>query len=217
VPDFSGLQVGDYLDLPSLNDGSANYVWSDAYKNLRVVIAGFNTYKNMGGTENEKNHIVFVFDNCPLTKQMNSGDTNAGGYASSSLKTYIEGGFKDGLISVLGRDYMYMVGRYISTKSSYSELRSSIFIPTELEVYGMQIQGDEISAGTKYPSPVQLPIYRDSYKHRVKRYNGSRQWWWSCTPFSGSSSYFCSVHGYGYASNSNASSAGGLAPAFCVA
>ena len=193
VPDFSGLQVGDYLDLPSLNDGSATYTWDANYKNLRIVIAGLNTYKGMGGTENTKNHIVFVFENCPLTKRMNSSNTNTGGYAASELKTYLEGGFLTGLIGALGHDYMYQVRRYISTKSGYSELAASIFPPTELEVYGMQLQGDEIIASSNFINPIQLPLYRDSYTHRIKRYNGSRQWWWLSTPYSGSSPSFCSV------------------------
>jgi hypothetical protein len=80
VPDFSGLQVGDYFDLPSLNDGSQTITGSVDYKNLRIVIAGFNAYKNMGSTENDKNHIAWAFENCPVTKAMNAGNDNAGGY-----------------------------------------------------------------------------------------------------------------------------------------
>jgi hypothetical protein len=80
VPDFSGLQVSDYFDLPSLNDGSQTIEWNEAYKNLRIVTAGFNAYKNMGSTENDKNHIARAFENCPATKAMNAGNDNAGGY-----------------------------------------------------------------------------------------------------------------------------------------
>ena len=219
VPDFSGLQIGDYLDLASLNDGTTTYTWNESYKNLRIVIAGFNTYKSMGGTENAKNHIVFVFDNCPLTKAMNSSNDNAGGYPSSTLRTYLEGGFLTGLVEALGHDYMYSVRRYISNKGSYTELNAKIFLPTEIEVYGMQINGDELGDSAtdyQYVNPIQLPIFRDSYKHRIKRYNGSRQWYWLSTPYSGGSTSFCAVYGNGVAYDSSASSAGGCAPAFCV-
>jgi hypothetical protein len=54
VPGFSGLQIGDYLDLPSLNDGGTAYMWNEAYKNLRIVISGLNTFKHMGNPENAK-------------------------------------------------------------------------------------------------------------------------------------------------------------------
>jgi hypothetical protein len=173
VPDFSGLQIGDYLDLPSLYDGSTTYTWNESYKNLRVVISGFNTYKHMGSAENAKNHIVFTFENCPLTKRMNATNTNTGGYAASEMKTYLEGGFLAGLAEALGHDYLYSVRRYISNKGSYAELNAKIFLPTEAEVYGMQINGDELGDSAtdyQYVNPVQLPIFRDSYKHRIKRY-----------------------------------------------
>jgi hypothetical protein len=219
VPDFRGLQIGDYLDLPSLNDGSTNLVWNESYKNLRIVISGFNTYKHMGSTENTKNHIVFTFENCPVTKAMNSSNTNAGGYASSDvMKPYLEGGFLTGLIAALGHDYMYPVQRLISNKGGNTWLTAKIFLLTEIEVFGVQCYGDELG---QYSSPVantpiQLPIFRDSFKHRIKRYNGSRQWWFLGTSCSAGSSSFCVVATVGSASTDSAGSAGGCAPAFCV-
>jgi hypothetical protein len=46
VPDFSGLRIGDYLDLPPLSDGSTTYTRNESYKNPRAVIAGFNACKH---------------------------------------------------------------------------------------------------------------------------------------------------------------------------
>jgi hypothetical protein len=131
------------------------------------------------------------------------------------MKPYLEGGFLTGLIAALGHDYMYAVRRYISNKGSYAELTAKIFLPTEVEVYGMQINGDELgdtAADTQYVNPIQLPIYRDSYKHRVKRYNGSRQWRRLATALAGSASSFCNVNNNGNANNNNASGVGGCAP-----
>jgi hypothetical protein len=100
---------------------------------------------------------------------MNASNDNAGGYPSSNvMKPYLEGGFLTGLIAALGHDHMYAVRRYISNKGSYTELTAKIFLPTEVEVYGMQINGDELSdtaADVQYVNPIQLPIFRDSYKH----------------------------------------------------
>jgi hypothetical protein len=156
VPDFSGLQIGDYFDLPSLNDGSQTITGSTDYQNLRIVIAGFNAYKHMGSTENDKNHIVWAFENCPGTKAMNASSDNTGGYPSSNvLKPYLEGGFLTGLIAALGHDYMYSVRRYISNKGSYTELNAKIFIPTEIEVYGMQ-KRPHIAAGNHRPPSARL-------------------------------------------------------------
>jgi hypothetical protein len=202
VPDFSGLRIGDYLDLPSLNDGSTTYTWNEAYKNLRVVISGFNTYKHMGSTENAKNHIVFTFENCPLSKRMNATNTNTGGYAASGMRTCLEGGFLAGLVEALGHDYLYSVRRYISGKGGCAGLNAKIFLLAEAEAHGTRINGDgpgDSATDCRQVNPVQLPIFRDSYKRRIKRCNGSRQWYFLSTPYSGSAASFCHVYGNGVA------------------
>ncbi|MDR1588559.1 MAG: hypothetical protein LBS57_13980, partial [Treponema sp.] len=102
TPDFSGLMVGDYLDglnlsaIPAENGGVAGQAWNDSYKNNRIVLSGFNTYKGCGDTEVTKNHILFTFRNCPITKRINPTDDNTGGYAASELRAFLEGANGDG-------------------------------------------------------------------------------------------------------------------------
>jgi hypothetical protein len=212
--DFSGLRYADYLDLPSLNDGSTTYTWNAAYKNLRIMIAGFNIYKNAGDTENTKNHIVFTFRHCPLTRQMNTSNTNSGGYASSALAAYLEGDFKNGLKAVLG-DCLYTIRRILSTKGSWSWNSDTVFLPTEQEIWGSVIWGE---AGYSGGFQAQYPVYRESVIYKVKLHNGSRMWFWEATPYKDNTTAFCSSHDYGYAyGGTSASAAGGVAPAFCVA
>jgi hypothetical protein len=213
TPDFSGLRLADYLDLPSLNDGTTNLSWNAAYKNLRIHIAGFNIYKNAGDTENTKNHIVFQFRNCPTTHRMNASNDNTGGYAATEMKTYLEGGFKSGLVAVLG-DYLYTVRRLLSTKGSWAWESDTVFLPTEREVWGSCVWAEkEYDGGLQ----AQYPIFQDSVIYKVKRYNGSRQWWWEASPYAASAAYFCFAHDHGGANYSHASAVGGCAPAFCVA
>jgi hypothetical protein len=42
IPDFRGIRIGDYIDLPSLDDGSTVYTHNPEYNNLRIVVSGFN-------------------------------------------------------------------------------------------------------------------------------------------------------------------------------
>jgi hypothetical protein len=99
IPDFPGLKSGIILTgltcrrYPPKTAGQA---WNDTYKNNRIVVSGFNTYKGMGDTENTKNHILFTFRNIPLRKRMNSSDTNTGGYIASELRAFLEGTAGDG-------------------------------------------------------------------------------------------------------------------------
>ena len=215
VADFSGLMIGDYLDLPSLTVDGTTYTWNATYQNLRIVISGFNHYIHCGDTENTKNHILWTFKNVVLQRQINSSDTNTGGYNASAMKTYLDGVFALGLGSALGSsDYLYTISRAISRKGSTEWVRNTVFLPTEVEVFGVATYGDDQNA---WNTNIQYPIYRDSSYYRCKKYNGSRAWWWEATPNASNSTYFCSVStdgtsGYNSASNSG----GGVAPAFCT-
>lgn len=215
VADFSGLMIGDYLDLPSLTVDGTTYTWNATYQNLRIVISGFNHYIHCGDTENTKNHILWTFKNIVLQRQMNSSDTNTGGYNASAMKTYLDGVFALGLGSALGSsDYLYTISRAISKKGSTEWVRNTVFLPTEVEVFGVATYGDDQNACN---TNIQYPIYRDSSYYRCKKYNGSRTWWWEATPDASNSSRFCSVNNYGDSAIYSASySSGGVAPAFCT-
>lgn len=214
-PDFSGLLIGDYLDLPSLTVDGTTYTWNATYQNLRIVISGFNHYIHCGDTENTKNHILWTFKNVVLQRQMNSSDTNTGGYNASAMKTYLDGVFALGLGSALGSsDYLYTISRAISKKSSTEWVRNTVFLPTEVEVFGVATYGDDQNA---WNTNIQYPIYRDSSYYRCKKYNGSRAWWWEAAPGASYSTSFCVVHDTGTSTGAGASSStGGVAPAFCT-
>lgn len=215
VADFSGLMIGDYLDLPSLTVDGTTYTWNATYQNLRIVISGFNHYIHCGDTENTKNHILWTFKNVVLQRQMNSSDTNTGGYNASAMKTYLDGVFALGLGSALGSsDYLYTISRAISKKGSTEWVRNTVFLPTEVEVFGVATYGDDQNA---WNTNIQYPIYRDSSYYRCKKYNGSRAWWWEATPNASNSTDFCHVNSGGNSTGSDASySRGGVAPAFCT-
>jgi len=207
-PDFSGLLIGDNLDLPSFTvDGTS-------YSGQRIVISGFNQYIGVGDTENTKNHILWTFRDVVLKRQMNTSDTNAGGYPASAMKTFLEGVFAAGLASALGGTYIYSVRRATSVKGSTAWNSFTVFLPTTVEVFGVDTYGDDQIA---WNTNVQFPIFRNSSYYRIKRYGGSRAWWWLGTPDASNSTYFCFVGTDGYSNPDYASSAGGgVAPAFCT-
>jgi len=212
-PDFSGLRYCDYLDLPYLDDGTTNIQWEGSYKNLRIMIAGFNIYKHAGSTENTKNHILFQFADCPFTRRLNATNTNAGGWAATEARTYFEGDLKSALTALLG-NCLYGVQRLHSTKdNSWSWSTDTVFLPTEYEIFGAPIWS-EVGYGGGFQC--QWPIYRESAVWLVKKRNGSRLSYWTASPSSGSAAYFVLVSGSGSGDFNGASSALGCAPAFCV-
>ena len=251
TPYYSGLMIGDYIDgldlsvIPAENGGTAGQAWNDTYKNNRIVLSAFNPYIGAGDTENQKNHLLFTFRNCPITKRMRSDNTNDGGYINSTkseLRAFLEGTSGDGTGDISGvttaaflnamkaqmGDIFYKIRKLHSVKSGNSWASYIMFLLSEIEVFGVPVWGDEgvyLASDTATSSaaragsitPLQLPIFRDSYLHRIKRYNGNRQWHWLSTPYSAGSSSFCAVSNSGHTANYSAGSAGGVAPAFCVA
>lgn len=213
--DFSGLMIGDYIDLPQMTVNGTVYTFNASYQNLRIVISGFNHYKGCGDTENTKNHILWTFRNVVLQRQMNDTDTNVGGYPASTMKTFLDGYFAAGLGSALGSsEYLYTVRRAISTKGSTAWGGYTVFLPTEVEVFGIATYGDDQNG---WNTNIQFPIYAGSSFYRCKKYNGSRAWWWEGTPSSASSTHFCSVVSHGHGGHIAASyGGGGVAPAFCT-
>jgi hypothetical protein len=241
TPDFSGLQIGDYLDgldlsaIPAENGGTAGQAWNAGYQNNRVVLSGFNTYKQSGDTEVTKNHLLFTFRNIPLRKRMNPTDSNIGGYAASEIRAFLEGANGDGTGDYAGAtavttgaflnalkaqigDYILPVRRLLSIRPSsgvaWAWLTCSLFLPSEHEIFGASGRGDpSYDDGLK----VQFPIYQKASTYRCKRYNGARDLHWECSPYSGSAAIFYGVHNNGNAHIYIASAVGGCTPALCIA
>jgi hypothetical protein len=248
IPDFRGIMTGDYIDgldlsaIPAENGGTAGQEWNDTYKNNRIVVSGFNTYKGAGDTENAKNHILFTFRNCPIRKRMNASNDNTGGYAASEMRAFLEGtagngtgdksgvttaAFMNALKEQIG-DYLYTVRKAHSTKSGQNWFSYTVFLLSELEAFGYPCYGDEgvymaaitspaIAARAGWLTNVHIPIFQKSYEYLIKRYNGARDWYYLQTPSAFSAACFCIVSYNGYTNYGNAGTAGGCAPAFCVA
>jgi len=240
---FDYLDGMDLSAIPAEKGGDAGQAWNDTYKNNRIVLSGFNTYLGFGDTEITRDHLLFNFRHCPIRKKMNDTDDNTGGYTATDMRAFLEGlngdgtgdkagvttaAFRNALIDQIGPDRLLTIRKAHSTKGSQAWKSYSVFLPSELEVTGYPTYGDEgvymvaitspaIAARAGWNTNVQFPIYAMCGAHRIKRYNGARQWWFLQTPAAYSSATFAIINGNGNTGSSNASSVGGCAPAFCVA
>ena len=248
VPDFSGVMIGDYIDgislngiaAPAGNGAIATQPWNNTYKNNRIVVAGFNTYKGMGSwiedggdgidATNVKNHVLFVFRNVIATARMNATHTNGGGYRWSELRTWLEGrhGLGNGVVAEklkeqLGGEYLYTISKVHSEGGDGGDWAGyTLWLPSEFEIFGgafFGAEGPNDNEGSRlaWTTPIQIPLFQGSYEYRIRRLNGTRRWYWTQTPSAASSSAFALVAGIGNVNFTNAGSVGGCAPAFCVA
>lgn len=211
---FDGLKLCAYIDFASITVDGVTYTWNANYKNLRIMIMGFNTLLHCGDTEVVKPHIIFQFRNNVLGKRMNATDTNTGGYPASELREWLNDKFAAGLKAVLG-DYLMEVPRLYSTKGNWGWYKDSVFIPTEPDVWGCPVWSEKTWNGFHG----QWPAYREGTVYKVKTLNGSRKGWWEASPSDENTSCFCHCSSNGFARDDAGAAgwAGGVSPAICVA
>lgn len=147
------------------------------------------------------------------TRQMNSSDTNRGGFTGSAMYSWLNGAFYNGL-----PDDLKAVIKSVNKKTSAGNASSTIntnamkvFLFSEVEVFG-STNYSAAGEGSKYP------IFTNNASRIKKLSNGSgsADWWWLRSPSAGNTNYFCRVSSDGSYSNYSASGTGGVCAGFCV-
>ena len=132
------------------------------------------------------------------TCRMNRGDTNEGGYEKSYLREWLN---KECIEKFPFAMRMNMIP---------FENEDLLSIPTEREIFGQNIYGEEEPDTVKQFEPM---------KKRRNRLasdglNGGYQYYWLKNKRVGSATSFCSVYNGGYANYSNASYSFGVRPLY---
>lgn len=184
------------------------------YKNMtingkayRIDIIGKNhdTYA-AGGTA----PLTFQMHDCYTeTKQMNSSNTNSGGWQNSAMRTT----HLPAILNMMPAEVKAAI-RDVQKKSSAGNQSSSIqttndklFLLSEIEIFG----------STTYSFAGEGKQY-DYYKagnSKVKNLSGSANGWWERSPYFSYSTSFCFVISNGSADAGNASDSNGVAFGFC--
>ena len=173
----------------------------------RIDIIGKNhdTYAS-GGTA----PLTFQMHDCyDETKQMNSSNTNSGGWQNSAMRTT----HLPAILNMMPAEVKAAI-RDVQKKSSAGNQSSSIqttndklFLLSEIEIFG----------STTYSFAGEGKQY-DYYKagnSKVKNLSGSAYGWWERSPYSSYSTSFCYVYSNGNANWYNASGSDGVAFGFC--
>lgn len=178
---------------------------------LTVVIMGFNHDDLESGG---KTGITFGLKNLmENTRQMNSSNTNIGGFTGSEMYSWLQ----NTLLKQLPSD-LQAVLKSVNKKTSAGDASSTIninamklFLFSEIEIFGMTTYSAS-GEGTQYP-------YFATAGNRIKHLangTGSAYWWWERSPRASNSNDFCYVNSDGNASLSSASNSGGVCFGFCV-
>ena len=175
--------------------------------NYEFQIIGFNhDNKTAGG----KAGITFQMVDClSTTYNMNSSNTNNGGWKNSAMRsrmsTFLSQLPSDLQSVIKAVNKLVSVGNNTSTIETVSD---KLFLLSEVEIFG----------STTYSFAGEGSQY-DWYKAgntKVKKVNGSANYWWERSPYSGNTTHFCNVGSGGYADYYDASYSNGVSFGFCV-
>lgn len=205
----------DVIDSIS-KSGNAASIWSVGDKktinidgtDYQFQIIGFNhDTKTAGGTAG----ITFQMVDCMnATAQMNSSNTNSGGWTSCAMRTSVLNSIFSSLPADLQKaikavNKLTSAGNQSATINTTSD---KLFLLSEVEIFGSTTYSKS-GEGSQY-------AYYKAGNSKVKKVNGSASTWWERSPDGGDSTYFCIVNGDGSANSYNASNSYGVAFGFCI-
>ena len=195
--------MSDYFnigDTKNVTIGSATYV---------VEIVGFSHDDRADGSG--KVGLTFGLKDCLNTAyQMNSSNTNSGGWGGCALRATLRGDIWNQLPSDL-RDVIKEVTKKTSAGGASGIINSisdTLFLFAEKEIFGSK-QYSVDGEGTQYARFT-------ASNTRIKKLNGSATHWWLRSPNSSYTYYFCAVNTSGAANYHYAYTSYGVCFGFCI-
>lgn len=214
IGDFTNLGLGDYIDIPSITFDSQTLTHNASYENLRVQIIAFDYFKNYYNTTH---HVVMQFKHCPFKKEINSANSNEGGYPAMPIATYLSTTFGAGLEAAMGVSCLSIKQYFQTAATTWSNSTGyKVFLPTENQLIGHK-GSSTVATDTVSYELGQFSYYALNPKGLMKNFNGVLHYYWTASPLFAVAYGFAGVRYNGYVSISNANNDNfGVAPVFCI-
>ena len=168
---------------------------------------------------------VVEFADIVENRQMNSTDTNVGGWKDSAMRTYANGAFFNNLPEDLRNviiETKVESGHGSTTGETNFPSTDKIYLLSSHEVWEDGTSNQVSSKDTAWDKTRQLDYYKnlgvttDSYSGAIKKYNNSNSEWWLRATYYSIDSRFLTVTDEGDWNYYVADYHGGLAPAFRI-
>ena len=168
---------------------------------------------------------VVEFADIVENRQMNSTDTNVGGWKDSAMRTYANGAFFNNLPEDLRnviKATKVVSGHGSTTGETNFPSTDKIYLLSSHEVWEDGTSNQVSSKDTAWDKTRQLDYYKnlgvttDSYSGAIKKYNNSNSEWWLRATYYSIDSRFLTVTDEGDWNYYVADYHGGLAPAFRI-
>ena len=201
---IAACQSGDVPDSWVVGNYKNMTINGKAYR-IDIIGKNHDTYAS-GGTA----PLTFQMHDCyDETKQMNSSNTNSGGWTNCAMRsTHLPA-----ILNMMPAEVKAAI-RDVQKKSSAGNQSSSIqttndklFLLSEIEIFG--------STTYSFAGEGKQYAYYQAGNSKVKNLSGSAYSWWERSPSSSNSTSFCFVDSYGSADADFASASIGVAFGFC--
>ena len=214
VGDFTNLGLGDYIDIPSITFDGKTLTHNPSYENLRVQIIAFDYFKHYYNTTH---HAVMQFKHCLFKKEINSANSNVGGYPATPMADYLSTTFGAGLEAAMGISCLSIKQFSQTAVTTWSNSTGyKVFLPTENQLIGHK-GSSTVATGTVSYELGQFPYYAINPKGLIKNFNGVLHFYWTASPLFAASNYFAVVDDGGFMNSGFASNGDiGVAPVFCI-
>lgn len=176
--------------------------------NYRIDIIGKNHDDYADGSG--KAPLTFQMHDCYTeTKQMNSSNTNSGGWQNCQMRTQTMPALK-ALLPAEVQAGIRAINKLTSAGNQSSSILTTsdeLFLLSEIEIFG-STNYSFAGEGTQYD-------YYKAGNSKVKNRSGSAYNWWERSPYPGKSTIFCRVDSSGNANWNSASASYGVSFGFC--
>ena len=192
-----------------------------------VRIANNTTPDECSGDDFSQTACGFVVEFVDIVeeRQMNSTDTNVGGWKDSAMRTYANGDFYNNLPEELRKviiDTKVISGHGSTSGETNFTSIDKIYLLSEHEVWEDGTSNQVSSNDTAYNNTRQLDYYKSkgvttsNYSGAIKNNNGDASTWWLRGANSNNGGVFLSVGDDGDWGSNYAHTTNGLAPAFRI-
>ena len=177
--------------------------------NYQFQIIGFDhdTLTTADGSRTKAGITFQMVDCLNTTYSMNGSNTNSGGWNGSTMRTSTMATLLNQLPAAL-KNVNKLSGTGGGSTSGTQTTHDKLFLLSEVEIFGTttySVPGE----GTQY-------AYYKAGNSKVKKVNGSADYWWERSPHSGDTTAFWYVNSSGSAGNGAASASLGVSFGFCV-
>ena len=207
-----GFTTSTWKGIQNILDAHLETSLLDIGDELTTMIGGTQYTYQIGAIDLYESHeVIFVPKTCIGTRQHHTSDTNAGGWAQSDIRTYLNGTFKDGLEDDIRNNLKEIEFKSSAggQSTSITTTTDKIWLPREYEIFG----ATTYAANTEAQYCRQYPIFA-TQNQRIRTNNGVASYWWEASAHVSNSTRFCLVYTDGSATGGIASYSFGLVPCF---